>query len=141
MNQQQDTHFAQKICRALNERLVDLPESVINRLSQARLMAIARKKEAPAWSFPVREFAVVDAHGILHGVFSRFSSVSRRIVLSLAALALVVSMAGYYYYEEQEQEQIQIAAALDMDVLTDELPLSAYTDSGFRAFLERDNGA
>jgi hypothetical protein len=48
-------------------------------------------------------------------------------------LALVVGMAGIYEYEEQER--IAELAELDAAVLSDELPLTAYLDQGFNAYL------
>jgi hypothetical protein len=50
-------------------------------------------------------------------------------------LALVIGLAGVYQYEEQQR--IAEVAELDAAVLSDELPLVAYLDQGFNAYLEQ----
>jgi len=129
----QEINFAYKVRHALNERLENLPENVANRLSQARQMAVAQKKKdfGLRVPVPVLEYATVGTNGIL----SRFAPLFGRFWLSLCALTLVVGMMGIYYYEEQRQ--IQETADIDVAVLVDELPPSAYTDRGFKVFLER----
>jgi len=61
------------------------------------------------------------------GWISRFS-----VVLPL--LMVVGGMVGVYQYEQQQS--IAELAELDAAVLSDELPLSAYLDNGFNAYLE-----
>jgi hypothetical protein len=54
--------------------------------------------------------------------------------VALPLLVLVAGMVGLYQYEEQQR--IAEVAELDAAVLSDELPLSAYLDHGFNAYLE-----
>lgn len=127
----QEKNFAYKVRHALNERLDDLPDSVTKRLADARSMAISRKKkESPVFVAIFRNaFA-----GITGGAFGQ-SSWLGRMGLSLPVLVLAAGLMGIAHYEEQRQ--IRETAAIDMAVLSDELPPAAYTDIGFRAYLER----
>ena len=122
-----DINFAYKVRHALNERLDDLPPSTTDRLASARKAALARKKaDAPA-RLAQRRFA---------GLPNLFSNVVMgRVAVAVPLLALVIGMAGVY--QAEEQERIAELAELDAAVLSDELPLTAYLDHGFNAYLEQ----
>lgn len=125
-----DLNFAYKVRHALNEHLDDLPASTTDRLAQARKMALARKKahvEAPL-KVRVRKKALAGAGT---GFFS-FSWMTRMSV-ALPLLVLVGGLAGIYQYEQEQR--VADLAELDAAVLSDELPLSAYLDHGFNAYL------
>jgi hypothetical protein len=47
----------------------------------------------------------------------------------------VFGLMGIYQFEQRQQ--IIESAAIDAEVLTDDLPLSAYLDNGFGAFLAK----
>jgi hypothetical protein len=55
--------------------------------------------------------------------------------VALPLLVLVAGLIGIYQYEQQEH--IAEIAELDAAVLSDELPLSAYLDHGFNAYLNQ----
>ncbi len=121
-----DLNFAYKVRHALNEHLDDLPPATAERLAAARKTAIARKKaHAPA---RLAQGRMASNTGSL---FS-FSFLGRMGVI-VPLLALVVGLAGIYEYEEQQR--IAELAELDAAVLSDELPLTAYLDQGFNAYL------
>lgn len=126
-----DINFAYKIRHALNERLEDLPDHVTKRLSLGRQLALQRKKKESALHVAASEYAYAGTGGM----FSRSSPWFGKVWLSLSALVLVVGMMAFFHHEEQRQ--IQESAEIDVAVLTDELPPSAYADSGFKAYLER----
>jgi hypothetical protein len=126
-----DLNFAYKVRHALNEHLDDLPASTTDRLAQARKMALARKKahvEAPLRATRV-ELAAAGTGGFFGQQFSWLG----RMSMVLPALVLVAGMVGIYQYEQQQR--IEELAELDAAVLSDELPLSAYLDHGFNAYL------
>ena len=56
-----------------------------------------------------------------------------RMGVIVPLLALVIGLAGIY--EHEEQERVAELAELDAAVLSDELPLTAYLDQGFNAYL------
>ncbi len=123
-----DLNFAYKIRHALNEHADNLPPSTADRLASARNMAISRKKPHAASTVAQRQLA-----GGL-GAFFSFSFLGRMAVV-VPLLALVVGLAGIYQYEEEQR--IAELAELDAAVLSDELPLTAYLDNGFNAYLEQ----
>jgi hypothetical protein len=124
-----DINLAYKLRHALNENLDALPASTTERLAAARALALSRKKAdapAPQRKAGVRRFFDVDF---------RFSSAGLgRLGVAIPLLALVVGLGGLYQYEQQQR--IAELAELDAAVLADELPLTAYLDHGFNAYLE-----
>lgn len=123
-----DLNFAYKVRHALNEHLDQLPASTTDRLASARKAAMSRKK--PHAPVRLAQGQLATGGG---GVFS-FSFLGRMGVIA-PLLALVVGLAGIYEYEEQQR--IAELAELDAAVLSDELPLTAYLDDGFNAYLEQ----
>lgn len=121
-----DINFAYKVRHALNAKLDDLPASTADRLASARKLAVSRKKAHA----PVKVAQGVIAGNI--GAFFSFSSLGR-VGVVIPLLALVAGLAGVYQYEEEKH--IAEIAELDAAVLSDELPLTAYLDHGFNAYL------
>jgi hypothetical protein len=132
-----DLNFAYKVRHALNEKLDDLPASTTDRLAKARQMALARKKahvEQPLSVRVTKAGLVAAAGGGISGFFSQFAWLGR-VSMAVPALALVIGMIGIYQYEQQER--IADLAEIDAAVLSDELPLNAYLDHGFNAYLSQ----
>ncbi len=127
----QEENFAYKVRHALNEKLSDLPDHVTERLAQARKVALSRKKQAS----PVYVSVVREAFAGESGSFFRPFSWIAQLRLGLPVLVLAMGLMGIVHYEQQRH--IRETAAIDMAVLSDELPPAAYTDIGFSAYLER----
>ena len=121
-----DINLAYKLRHALDENLDALPASTTERLAAARALALSRKKaDAPA-AHKRRRFLNIDFH---------FSGAGLgRLGVAIPLLALVVGLGGLYQYDQQQR--IAELAELDAAVLADELPLTAYLDHGFNAYLE-----
>ncbi len=119
-----DINLAYKIRHALNENLEALPASTTDRLAAARAAAMARKKPDAA---PARR-PLFDFNALFTG------PALARLGVAIPMLALVIGMGGVYQYEQQQN----VAALADIDaaVLADELPLTAYLDHGFNAYVE-----
>ncbi|NYE59132.1 hypothetical protein FHW58_000284 [Duganella sp. 1224] len=129
-----DLNFAYKVRHALNEQLDALPAATTDRLAQARKQALARKKaDAPA-AVRVTRTEPALAGGGLGGFFAQFNWLGR-VSMVVPALALIIGMVGIYQYEQQER--IADLAEIDAAVLSDELPLNAYLDHGFNAYLSQ----
>ena len=119
-----DINFAHKVRHALDANLESLPASTTERLAAARALAMARKK--------------ADAPARTRGGLGRFASLFTFAGVGYARVALplllvVAGVASVYQY--QEQQRITEMAELDAAVLSDELPLTAYLDHGFNAYL------
>lgn len=121
-----DINLAYKIRHALNDNLDALPASTTERLAAARARALSRKKaDAPARKAAARPLLNMHAMLSMSGL--------GRIAVAVPLLAAVFGLAGLYQYEQQQR--ISELAELDAAVLSDELPLTAYTDHGFNAYL------
>ncbi|MFY9329697.1 MAG: DUF3619 family protein [Georgfuchsia sp.] len=113
----------QKVRQALEQGTADLGMSITARLASARNNALDHQKVAAA--------------GLgLAGFGSSMGEVllpRTRMLIAIAALTL--GLVGTYYWNafEQADEYEDVDSAL----LADELPLDAYTDHGFQAWLER----
>jgi hypothetical protein len=114
-----ENDLARRIVDRLDQHLVDMPPSALERLSGARRKALEhhrRRNSTPRWSAAMdwlRGWAAV------HGV---------GVPVAFVALA---SAAFMYFESTLHHESIEVEAAL----LADELPIHAYTDPGFDAWL------
>jgi hypothetical protein len=129
-----DINLAYKIRHALNETLDDLPASTTDRLTAARALALSRKKVAAPAAQAARG---QQQRRPLFGQLDLASMFSMQWVARAAVVAPLVAMvAGLVgvYQAEHEQRMAEVAE-LDAAVLSDELPLTAYTDHGFNAYL------
>lgn len=128
-----DINLAYKIRHALNENLDALPASTTERLAAARARALSRKKPDAAGALSSRQAR--PAKRPLFDLKALFSGPSlARFAVAVPILALVIGIGDVYRVEQQER----LAAMADVDaaMLADELPLTAYLDHGFNAYVE-----
>lgn len=123
----EELNFAYRVRHALNEKLDDLPASTTDRLAAARKAAMARKKAHVEVRVARTELATAGGFGSAFGWINRFS-------VALPLMLVLCGMVGVYHYEQQQS--IAELAELDAALLSDELPLSAYLDHGFNAYIE-----
>jgi hypothetical protein len=129
-----EINFAYKVRHALNENLERLPAPTTDRLAQARQAALSRKK--PDASRRVRATRPVLA-GAAGGFFSSSARPSWLARMGVA-LPIAFAIAGVIgIYQVEKQEHIRELAEIDSMVLVDELPLDAYLDHGFNAYLSK----
>lgn len=127
-----DLNRAYKLRHALDENVNNLPAKTVERLSSARKIALSRKKqESP---LPVYLPQAVFA-GHANQSPRDYLAWIGRMGLAVPLAALVFGLMGIYQFEQRQQ--IIDAAAIDAEMLTDDLPLSAYLDNGFDAFLAK----
>lgn len=132
MNNVREVNFAYKVRHALNEHLDVLPASTAERLAVARKAALARKKkEAPVRVLAARMVLAGRAGNIVNQPLSWLG----RVGLAIPVLVLVAGLMGIIQYEQQQH--INETADIDVAMLTDDLPLTAYVDHGFNAYLEK----
>jgi hypothetical protein len=125
-------NFAYKVRHALNENLDNLPSSAIERLASARKIALSRKKEHMPMRVSARQNSIA---GQVGNFFSDPLSWMGKISFIVPGIVLITGLIGIYQFEKQER--ITDIAELDALVLSDELPLSAYLDHGFNAYLAK----
>ena len=124
--------FAYKIRRAMNESTETIPQTALDRLAQARQIAISRKKEVE----PTAVFAISGALAGNAGSSVFQSSWLKKMGLTLPLIVLIAGLYGIYNYEKEQQ--INDLAEIDAAVLVDELPPDAYLDEGFNAYLNKE---
>jgi hypothetical protein len=125
-----DTNFSHKICNALDKNLESMSINVSQRLKKSRMLALSEKK-------PDGRKLVLNAglgnSTITGGIFNR-RWIDRQLCFYLPALVLVIGISTIY--ESVKDRRIVDLAEIDSAVLSDVLPLSAYTDPGFIQFLK-----
>lgn len=118
-----EREFAYRVKRYLNLGAREIDPAVANRLFIARQNALSRQKTASAGL----AFAGI-------GNFSFGNPLPKvRVVLALLVLGLGVLGATLWSDYERAAEYAEIDSAL----LADELPINAYLDQGFHAWLEQ----
>ena len=116
MNEQQ---LIDSLRRHLDQGLESLSTPTLNRLHTARQKALTAKRGAHKPSFG-------------------FTAGQGWLRPALATLALAAGI-GFTTLYLQDQNEISAMAALDTDLLADDLPPKAFTDPGFRAWLEESS--
>ncbi|GBG01007.1 membrane protein [Azospira sp. I13] len=120
MNEQ---HFAYQVRRHLNQGTMALSPSVMDRLAAARTQALAHQR--------------MPSHvPVLAGLGVHFHMDNLRPRHFLAALALAIGLSSGMFW--QAQEQVAELEEVDSALLADDLPLDAYTDQGFAAWLDEN---
>lgn len=117
-------YFAYKIRQHLNRGLHELRPETIDRLAAARQGALVRQKQVASRS------VLASVGGFAHHHFENL-----RLKPLLAALALLIGVVFSAFWVADER--VAELGALDSALLADELPISAFTDKGFDAWLKR----
>ncbi|MBN8453543.1 DUF3619 family protein [Accumulibacter sp.] len=117
-----EQHFAYKLRQHLNRGLHELPNETRLRLEDGRRRALARQKVA------VR-------HSVFAGVAGFLLQQADNLRLRQVGLALLVALGiGTYTFWHAEQSIAELEV-IDSALLSDELPVAAFTDKGFAAWL------
>lgn len=133
-----ELEFAGKIRRALDESAADLPAATLDRLAGARRLALARKKPEPVTA---PAFVPVFAHAGGGAALDLPPAGKRRLsplarVLRVWPLVALVGGVAFIGYWENAQRSAELAD-IDAAMLSDDLPLNAYLDHGFNAYLSK----
>ena len=133
-----ERRFAWLIRQALNESAATLAPAALERLATARKAALRVQKQpqprrVSAWQPELaRAYA---GGGDSNDDKSGFGFA--RLGLAFSAMLVVgACLTGLYQFEQQRR--IEELADMDAAVLTDDLPISAYTDHGFNAYLKQN---
>ena len=126
-----EINFAYRVRHALNENLNQLPAATTSRLAAARQLALSRKKPDAGRRVVAPQLA--PAHSMGGGFFGRPLSWLGRMSVAIPVVIAFVGLVGMY--QAEKRQHIVDLAEIDAMVLTDELPLNAYLDHGFNAYL------
>jgi hypothetical protein len=127
-----EQNLAYQVRHALNENLDHLPAKTIDRLGAARKLALSRKKQdATVRVLAIQPTSVIGGTGFFSDPLSWFGRIGLMAPLVVLAIGMVA------IYQTEQQTRITEIADIDAAVLSDELPLSAYLDHGFNAFLAK----
>lgn len=127
MNEQE---LAGKIVQHLDQGLGHIKQGTLYQLQAARQAALNRYREAPQ---PVFGLAWVGNFGFRSGQ-SRYLNPRSLLALGLLLLGLI----GVTYWQLVIIQSNDIAE-IDASLLTGDLPINAYLDSGFEAWLKRSS--
>jgi|SRR5208282_1088305 len=116
---------AKKITAYLDRGTAELKAGVAFRLQRARQLALSQLSEQHA-----PQLALAEPGGGSLGSH-RFLAVTR---LSVGVLLLVAGVFAYNYWETQQQARD--IEETDAAILSSELPIEAYLDQGFEAWLK-----
>ena len=125
MNEKQ---FGFRIKQALN-RGTGLDEATAGRLKAARLQALEKYRS------PAPELAYATPKGTMGNPFDNGRSTAVQILLPLLMLVFGLYASNLWYQAQLQEEIIEI----DTEVLTGDLPIDAYLDKGFDAWLKRSS--
>ena len=126
-----EAHFGARIAARLEEGSLDLPRSISERLRAGRMQALAKRRIteiqlAPALAGAQNTTGSKRAHP--PGFWTRASAL-------LPFLALVLGLVTIAAL--QDQERAYELAEVDAELLTADLPPTAYTDPGFLQYLKK----
>jgi hypothetical protein len=131
MNNMNEHQFANSIRRALNEG-AQLKPAIAERLRNARARALERRRLPQQEAAPAFAWAgsVLGSFGGIGGFSLRFLAPAVLLVAGLVAI-----------YGGQQEQRAQVVEELDALLLTDDLPIDAYLDRGFEAWLKKARAA
>jgi len=125
MNEQE---LAKQIVQHLDQGLGQIKQGSLYQLQSARMAALNHYRESPqtvlgmAWAGDVAFRITHNRHFNLRNL--------------IAAGMLVLGLIGVTYWQSMQSSDI---AEIDASLLSGELPISAYLDSGFEAWLKRSS--
>jgi hypothetical protein len=124
--------FAFKIKRELNFATTTLTDHQLYRLGDIRRLALQRHK-APQTRFVMR---LLGTNGAAQSDSNQDDSTYwLKLFTSIVPIALII-FALFFATEWQTIDRVDELSDVDTLLLTDELPLEAYLDHGFKAFLQ-----
>ena len=121
--------LAKKLVQYLDYGVDHLEPGVRERLAAARRTALSHYRAKPAMELGLAWAGQAAVRLTEHRLYGAR--------LLIAAAALLVAMAGVVYW--QSTGPSNGIAEIDLNLLTDELPINAYLDKGFDSWLKRSS--
>ena len=127
-----EQRFAYRIRQALNESAASIPVAALERLASARKTALRAQRSSVSRRLLAGQTALAGVDG---NSDARFGYGRAGLVFSLLLL-VGICLTGLFQIEQQRR--IEELADMDVAVLADDMPISAYADHGFNAFLKQN---
>lgn len=125
-----EDRFAGRIRHVLDESARKLPAERVHQLELARKMALRAQRS----DHPVAQWATGPVIATVGGTASEGSRFAR---FGISTALVVLAAAGLIgIFQVERQRHIDELAEIDSAMLTDDIPISAYADHGFNAFLK-----
>lgn len=124
-----DAPFEQRVARLLDDGLARVDSDTATRLQVARKAALARADYRPRGRL-VWAFAWAGSEGTRPGWLA-----GSRLWLASSLLLAVLAGGGYTAWSARDRAADTLD--LDLSILADDLPVTAYIDDGFDAWLKR----
>ena len=125
MNEQ---HFVYKIRQQLNRGAHDIRPDTLDRLALARQAALTHQKQTVA-------------HSILATAGNLFSFRFNNFHYTQAVLAVIILLGVLFSSSWVTDQRAQELGDIDSAILSDELPIGAFTDKGFAAWLDNKSSS
>lgn len=122
--------FGVKLAARLSASADELPYDISERLRAARMQAMGKRKLAAAQSAPV---TLSSGGAAVLGFGDEGWNLWSKLASALPLIALAVGLVAINVV--QDDNGASEVAEVDVAILTDNLPPSAYTDPGFLQFL------
>lgn len=133
--EQLQDEFGERVAARLEIGARTLPHDIGSRLKSIRLNAVSRRKVANVRAHTAAAvFAQNSGTATLSMGGGRGPGFWGRVASALPLLALVAGLVTIHVV--QTDNRLRELAEVDSDLLTDDLPPSAYTDPGFIEFLK-----
>lgn len=118
-----ELHFAFKVRQHLNRGLHELRPETADRLATARQIALSMQKQTASQSVLA-----------IAGGFVQYHIDNLRIKQLLTALCLLLCVVFSAFWAADQR--VTELGAIDSALLSDDLPIGAFTDKGFAAWLQ-----
>ncbi len=128
---QSEVRFGARIAARLEQSSQDLPHRISERLRASRMQALSSRRVLETHVAPV----LAAAQGGVSAMGSQAPGFWSRASAWLPLFALVLGLVAIGVM--QDQERAFELAEIDAELLTADLPPSAYTDPGFLQFLKK----
>jgi hypothetical protein len=131
-----EARFALRVTARLSERAAQQPHAIEERLRFARQQALERARACRKTMVAAAPSAQLMGSTLALGGSPRRGGWWERIAAMALPLAVLVGGMALIHWN-QTHAQIEAAVQIDAELLTDDLPPSAYSDPGFVEFLRK----
>jgi hypothetical protein len=126
-----EEQFARKVCMVMHQSVREMPAETTSRLASSRRIALTHRRLT--LEYPGEALSFVER--IQGNLFYKPERLQR---LGLSLLFAIFAFCFTAIYHDVQATRISEFAEIDSGLLSDILPLNAYTDLGFKSFLEKE---